>query len=332
MRALPSSYSARLHPFFAVLEKAGTRLPQALERASLPVQLTERPDLRFSAPKVYCFLDDLERREGFQDLALAGALAERFNSIEPRFRLQLQSQGSLSACLDHYFILMQAYNGRIGAKIHEGERTRIAASADPSYASARWNRFADWSNLLVLVAIVRHVLGPNWAPEEMTLQARTEVSDFARARFPQTRILTGQPLTSMTIATPFLATKMWASSYRIAANDSGGGPRLPKSFPEVMTELLRPYLDHPKLSIHLAAEMAGTSVRTLQRRLHLFGLSYSDLVERARYQGALQLLADPGAKIIDVAYALGYEHPSHFSRAFRRMSGMSPSAFRRSTG
>ncbi len=40
------------------------------------------------------------------------------------------------------------------------------------------------------------------------------------------------------------------------------------------------------------------------------------------------MLNQGDTKIIDIAYALGYEHPGHFSRAFRRVSGMSPKAYR----
>jgi AraC-like DNA-binding protein len=46
--------------------------------------------------------------------------------------------------------------------------------------------------------------------------------------------------------------------------------------------------------------------------------------------GGKDYRADPSAKIIDVAMAAGYETPQHFSRAFRQLAGVSPSAYRRS--
>ena len=84
------------------------------------------------------------------------------------------------------------------------------------------------------------------------------------------------------------------------------------------------------MNIHLAAEAAGTSVRTLQRALREFGLSYSALMERERNLKARSLLANTNAKIIEVAYELGYQNPAHFSRAFRRTTGLSPREFRAS--
>ena len=82
-------------------------------------------------------------------------------------------------------------------------------------------------------------------------------------------------------------------------------------------------------SIEVAAEAAGLSVRTLQRRLALEGLNYSELVEQARFQIATQLLEDADVKVTDVAFDLGYSDVAHFSRAFHRWAGVSPRAYRR---
>jgi hypothetical protein len=43
---------------------------------------------------------------------------------------------------------------------------------------------------------------------------------------------------------------------------------------------------------------------------------------------ACRLPLDDQLKIIDVAYSAGYENPQHFSRAFRRISGLSPRSYR----
>jgi AraC-like DNA-binding protein len=57
-------------------------------------------------------------------------------------------------------------------------------------------------------------------------------------------------------------------------------------------------------------------------------VTYSKVVEYARFEAAAEMLTNPDLKIIDIAYTLGYQDPSHFSRAFRRVSGLSPRDFR----
>ena len=51
-------------------------------------------------------------------------------------------------------------------------------------------------------------------------------------------------------------------------------------------------------------------------------------VERRRYRWARQLLAESDLPIQKIARGLGYKHQSNFSRAFVRMSGVSPRDYR----
>ena len=69
-------------------------------------------------------------------------------------------------------------------------------------------------------------------------------------------------------------------------------------------------------------------MRTLQRGLAQSNLIYSKLIQETRFEAALQLLSDPDMKIIDVAYATGYEDPFSFARAFRRLASVSPQEYR----
>ena len=82
-------------------------------------------------------------------------------------------------------------------------------------------------------------------------------------------------------------------------------------------------------SIIRVVEAMETSVRTLQRRLHAAGLTYSQVVQQARLAAAQQMLIDTSAAIGEIARTLGYSDPAHFTRAFRRWTGSTPRDFRR---
>jgi AraC-like DNA-binding protein len=93
--------------------------------------------------------------------------------------------------------------------------------------------------------------------------------------------------------------------------------------------MLRAYLAEKHLDVNLVAEIAGMSVRSLQRRLAQYELSYSRLLEQVRFEAAADMLNDPDLHLTDIAYAVGFEHPTHFSRAFRRIAGLSPREYRK---
>lgn len=83
------------------------------------------------------------------------------------------------------------------------------------------------------------------------------------------------------------------------------------------------------LPIENAAEIAGVSVRTLQRRLGEEGLTFKKFAEHERFERATMLLESTELKMAEIAVELGYSSHANFSRGFQRRFGISPSEFRR---
>jgi AraC-like DNA-binding protein len=73
----------------------------------------------------------------------------------------------------------------------------------------------------------------------------------------------------------------------------------------------------------------GLSPRTYKRRLADAGVTFSEIVEKARRERALLLLRSPSLPLDEVAERLGYSTVSNLVRAFRRWTGMTPAAYRR---
>jgi len=51
--------------------------------------------------------------------------------------------------------------------------------------------------------------------------------------------------------------------------------------------------------------------------------------QRMKMQWARTLLRTPDMSVADVAYRVGYEDPFYFSRAFKRVVGVSPARWRK---
>jgi AraC-like DNA-binding protein len=77
------------------------------------------------------------------------------------------------------------------------------------------------------------------------------------------------------------------------------------------------------------ARALGLSTRTLKRRLADEGTDFTTLLDEQRRQRALLLLRSADLSVEAVAEQVGYSDVANFSRAFRRWSGTTPTAYRR---
>ena len=80
------------------------------------------------------------------------------------------------------------------------------------------------------------------------------------------------------------------------------------------------------------AEAQHVSPRTLMRRLKRAGTSFQSVRDDVRQTLARDYLLNTDMTIARIAWRLGYQEPSNFSRAFRRWLGVSPRAFRENRG
>lgn len=76
------------------------------------------------------------------------------------------------------------------------------------------------------------------------------------------------------------------------------------------------------------AESLGINVRTMQRHLAAWGVTFEQLLDDLLLNYAIIELREAGRSVTDVAFDLGYSDPAHFTRAFRRWTGCTPRQFR----
>ena len=77
------------------------------------------------------------------------------------------------------------------------------------------------------------------------------------------------------------------------------------------------------------ARMAGLSVSHFERRFRLaFGSSPRQYLIRVRVENAARMLRESDRSITEIAQACGFYDHAHFSRSFRRITNLSPTAYR----
>ena len=80
----------------------------------------------------------------------------------------------------------------------------------------------------------------------------------------------------------------------------------------------------------IAAAMGMSRATFFARFKELTGLSPQDYLTHCRIDHARQLLKGGGMNVSEAAYRCGFSDPKYFSRVFKKVEGMSPSAFLRS--
>ncbi|HCM25580.1 MAG: hypothetical protein A2Z99_08500 [Treponema sp. GWB1_62_6] len=90
------------------------------------------------------------------------------------------------------------------------------------------------------------------------------------------------------------------------------------------------HYDDPDLSLEEVAEEIQLSPGYLSRLMkQSIGFSFVDYLTRFRVNRALRLMADPAVKVFEAADRVGYRSQHYFSRAFRKVLGVSPTEYRK---
>jgi AraC-like DNA-binding protein len=277
------------------------------------------------------FFEESSRIEGIDNL---GLLVGEHSDVA--------SLGTFGARIAQSLTLYDAINTAI--QIQPGWNSGIRYALFPDGGSVRLVRqlcadvttspHFDLAALSIMIKLVRAAAGPLWRAAEVCLPSigSADLKDFellSEARINRSRSAIG-----FRFPRSFLSRRLEMPSVPPGSKNSGGQPPWlpsspPRDFEGSVRELIRSLLQARTAAVVSAAEAAGMSLRTFQRRLTTSGISYSRLVDEVRFTTATHLLGEPNVRVSEIASELGYSDPAHFTRAFKRWSSVSPLEYRR---
>jgi AraC-like DNA-binding protein len=325
--------ATHLNDYIAVLRQVGAPVDRNLARSRLPPRIEETPDLYVSVPVAIEWLAKSGRDLELMELGFLGAQQATLGSLSPSHQAAIMAAPPGLRRLEALARVSRLENSAVEARI-QWKAHAIRFICD--MAGLQRHPFvclSEWLNLQAVVSVVRSFAGPTWCPSELCFVSANPPPQGVLAAFPNTRILVGQPHTCVVIERAALARtySIASASAPLPAMESGvkqASQPATWEFAGLLRKLVQPYLNEGRPDVAFAAELAGVSTRTLQRRLMLCGSSYSQILSEARIELACARLADPALKVIDIAMMTGYGSPQHFTRAFRRFRGLTPSEYR----
>lgn len=330
--------ATHLNDYISVLREIGAPVDRALSHSTLPPRIEETPDLYVSIPAAIEWIAKTGRDIEPMALGLLGARKASLASLHPAQQTAIVTAQTGLKRLEALAAVARYEDSILDMRIlPEPDSVRVVC-AMTGMGRHPFLCFAEWLNLQAVLSVVRSVAGPAWCPLELAFVSSSRPPEAVQAAFPNTRILVGQPVSSvlvgraeLALSTENAATSTRGPSAPSTCEEAPDGGREAWELTSLLRKMVQPYLAEGRIDVAFAAEIAGTSTRTLQRRLKNSGTSYAKILQEARFELARARLADPCLKVIDVAIMAGYESPQHFTRAFRRFTGVTPSQYRQSS-
>ena len=180
-----------------------------------------------------------------------------------------------------------------------------------------------------MVQLVHLATGPGWLPATIRLNMPENSVVKACPLLADSDIHFSQVDSAFSIPCELLRLPVQVDAPKVENLRNNIHGDLTTEIANAIRQIVSTYTAVTHIGIEEVAKLTDMSVRTLQRRLKQNGLRFNDLLNQTKFEHAKQMLGDPELSMKAVAESLGYSDPSHFTRAFRRWSGLSPTAYRK---
>ncbi|WP_061020217.1 AraC family transcriptional regulator [Bradyrhizobium sp. CCH5-F6] len=330
MKAIVVARCALLAPFVEVLNDIGAPAERMLSRFGLPAHPEKKPNDYFPLIPALHFATIAQSSQGIADFGFRAVQRMHFGHMSDQLQAAVRHAPTLFAVLEQWCQLIQIEDNFVSYWLERHDNLLRVCNSISGTAGTLHLEHTQWLQNVMMVYVIRQFAGPNWAPATIAFEARYTPGPETQSRWPHTRFLSGQkvswidvPISLLSLPNPVKPAASVPSEREFR--------RIGTDAITALKMMLPSYLDKGSLGIAEVAEIAGTSVRSLQRGLASAGLTYSRLLDQVRFEKGADLLRKTDARIIDVAFATGYTDPAHFARAFRRMAGITPREFRESS-
>ena len=181
-----------------------------------------------------------------------------------------------------------------------------------------------------MIQLIQLAASAVWRPE--TIRLKMPKSDIVDASplLRDSEIRFSQPNSAISIPKDFLRLPVQIDIPENIKTDQTDQADLNIEFVKSIHQIVNTYTLTNNTNLEEIADATGMSVRTLQRRLTDNGLKFHDLLNQAKFEHAKKMLLNRETPITEIAESLGYSDAAHFTRAFHRWSGSSPTDYRKS--
>jgi len=317
--------AAQVLPFVRTLEQKGAPVRQLANLAEFPLDLVYADEGVIGEYSAWRFIELAANRERYDLFGYEVARKFPIHSPEGLGGLRIREAQSLKMLLEYFIEDAQA------------ESTGCAYSLAPDVDGMWFSRqqmFGEngvsWQveqyMITILIQIIRLCAGPKWLPPEIRISSTGKEKPLP-GEWEQIKVTWGSRSTEIKIPGNELAIPPPDALGPDDASSRNTSNKITTS-PLHFADLVKSQVLTNSTGLESAANQTGLSSTTLKRKLGAMKTSYSEILDQVKLQIAKSRLENPALPIHVIAAELGYRYPANFTRAFRRLYGLSPQGYR----
>jgi AraC-like DNA-binding protein len=320
---IPMVRAAFKKPFANAMEKNGLSSDYYFKKVGLPTHPQEDPNTLLPLRPFLNLLSMVAIQEGISDFGMQVAEITPWHEIES-LRPMISSSETLEDLLQGFRreIPGQRSHARFVLEHHGSE----SSFGYIGFELVKHHVQVELYRITNMILMVQLATGPDWFPKQVDLQMPEH--NFIRSSriLSKSRIVFSQQTTRFSIPNDLL--KLPVILEEIDSKNDINQVDIDLNFVGTVKQLISVFISNRNCTIDEIATAVEVSKRTLQRNLKIHGTSFSSLLAQEKFICAKNKLANSSITISDISFQLGYSDPAHFTCAFHRWSGMSPSDFR----
>jgi AraC-like DNA-binding protein len=315
------------------LRRAGIKLDPLLSLVGLTVDQIDDPEQRIDAGGQIAFLD--LAAEALKDDFLGLSLVEEadLRDLECLYYV-MGSSDTLGGALHRASRYSQITNEAIVLKYREARlpTLRLSYSGIPRHSDRHQIEFC----IVAMVRLSRELSGRQFLPERVSMihgrsSGLSKVARFLgkNMEFSSDADEIAFPAGSADWVLVNADRRLNKILLKVCEETLSSRKRKTGAFRITVENTIAPLLPHGQAHANVVARKLGMSERSLARRLAEEGVTFIEVLQQLKASLAKRYLEDKGIPISKIAWLLGFEDASSFSRACRRWMGKSPRELRR---
>ena len=310
-----------LTPFVDFFQSQGGKADSILERKTIPISALRSGSGKITKIQLYSTVDILAKSAGFDDFGFRVGQDFTAQNMGKLGEAMLQASTLIDALRTLQYYVHHWVEGSTILFREDTEHLWLIDRASDGLAEFR--NQTNQTTIFLLTNLVRLVAGDQWSPSLAAIgnkapQPSSLPIDFSHTAFTQQKLDNAIAIPKELLSKPLPKTP--SSNVPLSEERPSFYNKLQIL---VTTHLLSGYL----LGIRELAEISNISTRSLLRKLSEHGVSYRHLLDRVRYEIACSMLKQE-IPVKEVAHMLHYSGANNFTRAFKRISGLTPSQWK----